>query len=100
MLTLTKEISLHYSQLGPGFWGLGFLSEVMVGGIIELTIVVLLVEVSLDCFGSSEEVLEVDRVSYVSVKVVLEVLEHIHVLVDEVVSSNSWESKSSVNKFP
>ena len=50
--------------------------------------------------GNSEEVLHMDGVADVSVKVVLEVLEHIHVLADEVISSDSWEGESLVVKTP
>ena len=50
--------------------------------------------------GNSEEVLHMDGVADVSVKVVLEVLEHVHVLADEVISSDSWEGESLVIKTP
>ena len=36
----------------------------------------------------------------VSVEVVLEVLEHVHVLLNELVSSNSWEREGLVIEFP
>ena len=41
-----------------------------------------------------------DGVADVSVKVVLEVLEHVHVLADEVISSDSWERESLVKEIP
>lgn len=68
--------------------------------IIELTIVVFLVEVGSDGGGDSNEVLEEDGVADVGVKVILEMLEHVHVLLDESVSSNSWEREGSVIEFP
>ena len=57
-------------------------------------------EVGVNGVGNSEEVLHMDGVADVSVKVVLEVLEHIHVLADEVISSDSWEGESLVVKTP
>ena len=41
-----------------------------------------------------------DGVADVSVKVVLEVLEHVHVLANEVISSDSWERESLVHEIP
>jgi len=69
-------------------------------GIIELTIVVLRVEVISDGVGDSNEVIEENGVAEVGVKVILEMLEHIHVLLNESVSSNSWEGEAAVIKFP
>ena len=40
------------------------------------------------------------RVINVGVKVVLEVLKHIHVLLNELVSANSWERESLVHQLP
>ena len=57
-------------------------------------------EVGVHGVGNSEEVLHMDGVADVSVKVVLEVLEHVHVLADEVISSDSWEGESLVIKTP
>ena len=68
--------------------------------IIELTVVVLGVHVRSDGVGNSEEVGHVLRVGKVLVKVVLEVLEHVHVLLDHCVSSNSWERERLVIKLP
>jgi hypothetical protein len=86
--------------LGPGLVLLGFSSEIVVAGVVEFTIMVLLSEVSLYGVGDSEEVGHMDGVADVSVKVILEVFKHVHVLVDEVISSNSWERESLVVKFP
>jgi hypothetical protein len=88
------------SQLGPSLWCFGFLSWVVVAGIVEFSIMVLGVEVVSDGSGNSEEVLHVNAVGDVGVEVVLEVLEHVHVLVHEVVSSDSWEREGSIVKFP
>ena len=57
-------------------------------------------EVSSHGVGNSEEVLHMDGVADVGVKVILEVLEHVHVLADEVVSSDSWEGESLIIEVP
>ena len=77
-----------------------FVLWVVVGGIIELTVVVLGVEVGLNGVGNSEEVGHVLAVGEVLVKVVLEMLEHVHVLLDHSVSSNSWEGEGVVIELP
>jgi len=58
------------------------------------------VQVRLNLLGNSQEVLEVNGVRAVEVNVILEVLEHVHVIVDDSVSSDSWEGESFVVKFP
>jgi|TARA_B110000305_G_C19363146_1_gene600496 hypothetical protein len=68
--------------------------------VIELTIVVLGVEVGSDGVGDSNEVVEEDAVAEVGVKVILEMLEHVHVLLNVSVSSNSWEGESAVIELP
>jgi len=85
--------SLLFDQFSFGSWVVG-------SGIIEFTIVILLGEVLSDGTGDSKEVGHMDGVADVGVKVVLEVLEHVHVLVNVVISSNSWEGESSVVEFP
>lgn len=85
---------------GPSWIDLGLNLWVVSGGIIELTIVVLGVEVGSDGVGDSNEVIEEDAVAEVGVKVILEMLEHVHVLLNESVSSDSWERESGVIKFP
>lgn len=62
----------------------------------ELTIVVLTIEVGSDGVGNSEEVLHQEGVADVSVEVVLEVLEHVQVILNESVSSDSWEGEGLV----
>ena len=81
-------------DVGPG--GLVLLLWVESSWIRELTIVVLGVEVLLDSVSNSEEVLEEEVVGVVHVEVVLEVLEHVHVIVGESVSSDSWEGEGGV----
>jgi len=72
----------------------------VVAGIVELTVVVLGSEVISGGFGDSKEVLHVDIVGNVGVEVVLEVLEHVHVFVHEVVSADSGEGEGLVHQFP
>ena len=48
-------------------------------------------DVSSDGSGSSQESIHVNLVGDVSVKVILEMLEHIHIVNNGIVSSNSWE---------
>jgi len=85
---------------GPSWINIGLNLWVVSGGIIELTIVVLGVEVGSDGVGDSYEVVEEDAVAEVGVKVILEMLEHVHVLLNESVSSNSWEGEGTVIKLP
>jgi hypothetical protein len=58
---------------------------------MELTIVVFGIKVALHLLGDSLVVLHVSVVADVQVKVILEVLEHVHIIVYEVISSDSWE---------
>jgi len=58
------------------------------------------VKVFLDCVGNLEEVGHVDRVADVGVKVILEMLEHVHVFLNVCVSSNSWEGEGFIEEFP
>ena len=73
---------------------------VVVGWIGELTIVILSVEGGLGILADLDEVADKLTVGHVLVKVVLEVLDKIHVLLNEVVSSNSWEREGGIVKFP
>lgn len=93
----TQSVSSEL-DVGPG--SLVLLLWVEKGWVRELSIVIFLVEVSLSGLGDSDEVLEVLGVIEVLVKVVLEVLEEVHVLLNEIVSSNSWESEGLVIKLP
>ena len=73
---------------------------VIEGGINKLAIVVLAEEAGMHGVGDTEEVLEKELVGVVHVEVVLEVLEHVHVLLDELVASDSGEGESLVIKLP
>jgi len=72
-----------YSLVFLGFW-------VGESCINEFTSVVFGEEVGSNGVGDSEEVLHVmDGIADVGVKVILEVLKHVHVLADKVISSGS-----------
>jgi len=49
------------------------------------------VEVSSNGIAYSKEVGHVDCVANIGVKVILEVLEHVHVVLNILISSDSWE---------
>ena len=76
------------------------ISWVELGWILELTVVVLGVEGGLSVVSDNDEVVNGLSVGDVLVKVVFEVLKHVHVLLDEVISSNLLEWESVVIKFP
>ena len=65
----------------------------------ELSVVVLGVESSLGSPGDNDELINVLLVGEVLVEVILEMLEEVHVLLDEVVSSNSLEGEGLVVKL-
>ena len=67
-----------------GFW-------IEVDWIVEFSVVILIVESILCILGNSDEIVESELVGEVLIKVVLEVLDEVHVLLDEIVSSYSWE---------
>ena len=73
-----------------------FFSWIVVGGSVILTVVELIVEVGLDSLADSLEVLHVNEVGLVHVKVILEVLKHVHVILSFFVLSNSWEREGLV----
>jgi len=73
---------------------------VIVDGVIEFTLVVFLIESTLGVLGDTDEVVDVEFVGEVFVEVVLEVLDKIHVLLDKIVASNSWEREGLVVKLP
>ena len=79
---------------------LGFDLGVSEAGIGELSIVILGEEARFNGVGNSEEVALGLRVGQVHVEVVLEVLKHVHVLLDEGVSSDSWEGEGLIEEFP
>lgn len=67
------------------------LSWVGVGWISEFSVVVLSIESALNGLSNSDEVGNVLLVGDVGVEVILEVLKHVHVLLNLIVSSNSGE---------
>jgi len=77
-----------------------FLFGVKPCGVGELSIVVLGIECSFGGLSNLDEVGDVLKVGEVLVEVVLGMLEEVHVLLDEVISSNSGEGESTVIKFP
>ena len=85
-------------DIGPGSFM--FLLWVESSWIRELTVVVLSVEGSLSIFADLDVVGDKLSVGHVFVKVILEMLDEIHVLLNEVVSSNSWECEASIIKLP
>ena len=68
--------------------------------ILEFSVVIFLVKSSLGSLGNLDEVSDVLSVGEVGVKVILEMLDEVHVFLDEIVSSNSWESEGTIIKFP
>jgi len=74
----------------------GFFLWVVASWVIEFSIVILGAEVRSNGISDSEEVGHVDGVADVGVKVVLEVLKHVHVFLDELISSDSWEREGFI----
>jgi hypothetical protein len=85
-----RSSDLNCSFLGGGSGG-GFGSWVGVGWVSEFSVVVFVVEGSDGLFSHGDEIVYENLVGNVSVKVILEVLKHIHVLLDHLISSYSWE---------
>ena len=96
---ITRVESTH-SELDSSPGGLVLFLWVIGGWIRELTIVVFGVESGLSILADLDEVGDELSVGEVLVEVVLEVLDQVHVLLNEVVSSNSWEGESVVIKLP
>ena len=76
------------------------LEWVIVGGIRELSIMVLGVEGDLTGLRDLQEVCDVLSVGEVLVQVILEVLQGVHVLLHEVVSPDSGEGEGAVLQLP
>ena len=68
--------------------------------VFELSVVVLGVDGELGVSSNDDEVVDGLSVGDVLVEVVLEVLKHVHVLLDEIVSSDLLEWESVVIKLP
>ena len=75
-------------------------SWVEVGWISELTVVILVVQCLLCSLGNINEVSKMLLVGEVFVEVVLEVLDEIHVVLDDVISSHSCEREGVVVELP
>ena len=73
---------------------------VEVSWVTEFTVVIFLLKGLLSSLGNSDEVIKSELVGEVLVKVILEVLDKIHVLLDKVVSSYSWEREGSIIELP
>ena len=78
----------------------GFFSWISEGWVGEFSIVVLIVESSDGLSGHGNEVVHENLVGNIGVKVVLEVLNLVHLGLDALVSSDSWEGEGSVKKLP
>ena len=91
-----------YIDLSPVNNGeIWLLKWIGVGWIVETALwSIFLIEVLLNSLSNSDKVDQVLGVVDVGVKVVLEVLEHVHVFLDEFVSADSWERKSLIIEFP
>ena len=93
-------LSIYLSQdnVGPGDWMVSNWVELL--WILEFSIVIFLIHCLLGGLGNLDEVGDILSVGEVGVKVILEMLNEIHVFLDEIVSSNSWESEGTIIKFP
>ena len=92
--------SLGCSEFDSGPGDFVFSLWVEVGWIVKLTIVVLGVESGLGILADLDEVGDELSVGEVLVEIVLEVLDQVHMLLNEVISSNSWEGESVVIELP
>ena len=77
------------------------LSSSIVGSwVIIFTIVIFGVEIGPNSLSNSNEVIDIDQVWNVCVKVVLEMLHHVQVWLNVFISSYSWEWECCIHKFP
>jgi hypothetical protein len=83
---------------GPSDWMVSL--WVKICWVREFTVVVLLVHGVSGVGGNSNEVVDMQFVSEVLIEVILEMLKEVHVLLDEVIASHSWEGESLIVKFP
>ena len=90
---LTKQLSMTFMEPSTSriCFVPCFLSWIMISGAVPFTVLVFGSEVCKHGFSNSDEVGNVVKVGNIGVEVVLEVLEHVHVLVNNIVSSDSWE---------
>jgi len=96
-MPIGSVISSHVS-VRPG--NISWISWVVACWVRELTIVVFGVKFTNDGLADSDEIVNELHVGDVSVEVVLEVLNHVHVLLDLIESSNSWEGERFVKELP
>ena len=75
-------------------------SWVEFGWICELIVVIFHVQSSLGGLTNLDELINVLLVGEVLVKVILEVLDHVHVLLDEIISSDLLEWESVIVELP
>ena len=76
------------------------LAGIIVARVVELAIVVLVVKGIPDSVGGTEEVPHGDGVGGVQVQVVLEVLKHVHILLDKGVAADTWEGEGLIVEVP
>lgn len=97
MESIQDDGSSHVGGSPGSVWGVSWIE---IGWVRELTIMVLLLELGNDGLANSDEVLHVLLVGNVGVEVVLEMLNHVHVLLDLVESSDSWEGEGLIEELP
>jgi len=95
---LSPLLSVTEFSVCPGDW----MSSFWVVGywINELTVVILSVQSGLSSFTNNDELIDGLLVHEILVNVVLEMLDLIHMLLNEVISSNLLEWESFIIKFP
>ena len=99
MLSIHLSISSSVvGSVGPVNWG--GVSWVIASWVRELSIVVLSTQLSDNGLADSNEVVHVLHVGDVGVEVVLEMLDQVHVVLDIIVSSNSWEGERFIKELP
>jgi hypothetical protein len=86
-LAALYSIVLSEFNVGPGNWV--FFFWVKASWVSELTVVVFRVQSALCGLCNFHEILKMLRVGEVGVKIVLEVLDEIHMVLDKVISSDS-----------
>ena len=66
----------------------------------EFSIVIFFIKSFFGLLGNFDEVLDMQKISEILIKIILEVLDEVHVLLDEVVSSDSWEGEGLIVELP
>ena len=75
-------------------------SWIKVGWVSKFSVVIFGVQGSLSCFSDLNKVLVCLLVGEILVQVVLKMLNKIHMVLDEVVSSDSWEGECIIVQLP